>query len=170
MDGTLCKTCHPSFFQSSCTAITNNTTESSFVLLLYQMALLESMYALESGNEHNIFLLSKSGIWNKLWVCIPYEAPEDYKTVIHWMNSDPVIPQSISDVLGYENPADGTVHSLRILQLQKFVSDVEWVFAKILAQWIIWIFRTAMDSSSHLTNIKLLVHYQSIVNQINFVR
>ena len=89
------------------------------------MAFLEPMYALESGKQHDIFLLSKSGIWNKLWVYIPYEAPEDYKTAIHGLNSDPVIPQSISDVLGYENPADGTVHSLRILQLQKFVSDVE---------------------------------------------
>ena len=53
------------------------------------------MYGLVSGNRHDSFLLSKSGLLNKLQQFMPVDAPEDIEAVIYSWYGDPAYPQSI---------------------------------------------------------------------------
>ena len=59
------------------------------------MVCVVSMYGLVSGNRHDSFLLSNSGLLNKLQEFMPDDAPEDIQAVISSLYGDPDYPQSI---------------------------------------------------------------------------
>ena len=65
------------------------------------------MYGLVSGNRHDSFLLSSSGLLNKLQELMPDDAPEDIEAVIYTLFCDPAYPQSIHIFGRYKNPAGG---------------------------------------------------------------
>ena len=95
IDGTLCKTCCPSLFQKLMYHGHNQCHEIKFQSVVTPDGLFVSMYGLVSGNRHDSFLLSKSGLLNKLQQFMPVDAPEDIEAVIYSWYGDPAYPQSI---------------------------------------------------------------------------
>ena len=73
--------------------------------------LFASIYGLVSGNRHDSYLLSNSGLLNKLQEFMPDDAPEDIEAVIYSLYGDPAYPQSIHIFGGYKNPADGSAQA-----------------------------------------------------------
>ena len=106
--------------------------------------LFASIYGPVSGNRHDSFLLSNSGLLNKLQEFMPDDAPEDIAAVTYLLYGDPAYPQSIHIFGGYKNPADGPAHAHWNSQMSKVCEGVEWGFANILAQWSFLDFRVAM--------------------------
>ena len=103
------------------------------------------MYGPISGNRHDSFLLSNSGLMNKVQEFMPDDAPEDIAAIIYSLyHSDPAYPQSIHIFDRYQNPADGFAHTYWNSQMSKVCAFVEWSFANSLAQWSFLDFRVAM--------------------------
>ena len=106
--------------------------------------LFASMYGPVDGNRHNSFLLSNSGLLNKLQEFMPDDAPEDIAAVVYSLYGDPAYHQSIHIFGGYKNPADGSAHAHWNSQMSKVCEVDEWGFPNILAQWSYLDFRIAM--------------------------
>ena len=144
IDGTLCKTCHPSLFQKVMYSGHKRCLGIKFQCVLTPDGLFASMYGQVSGNRYDSFLFSTSGLLNKLKEFIPDDAPEDIEAVIYSLYGDPAYPQPIHIFGGYKNPADGSAQAHWNCQMSKVREVVEWGFAKILAQWSLLDFRVAM--------------------------
>ena len=104
------------------------------------------MYGPLSGNMQDSFLLSNSGLFNKLQEFMPDDAPEDIDAVIYSLYDDPAYLQSIHIFGGYKNPAYGSAHAHWNSQMSKICEVVEWGFTNILAQWLFLDFRFAMKT------------------------
>jgi nuclease HARBI1 len=101
--------------------------------------LFASMYGPVSGNRHYSFLLSNSGLLNKLQEFMPDDAPEDIAAVVYSLYSVPAYPQTIHIFGRCKNPADDSAHAHWNSYMSKVCEVVEWGFANILAQWSFWI-------------------------------
>ena len=83
------------------------------------------MYGPVSGNRHDSFHLSISGLLNKLQEFMPDDAPEDIAAGIYSLYGDTAYPQSIHIFGGYKNPADGSAHAHWNSQMSKVCEVVE---------------------------------------------
>ena len=63
-------------------------------------SLFASMYGLVSGNRHDSFLLSNSGLLNKLQEFMPDDAPEQIEAFVYSLCGDPAYPPSVHILLG----------------------------------------------------------------------
>jgi DDE superfamily endonuclease len=88
-------TCCPSLFQKLIYSGHKCCHGIMFQSVVTPDGLFASMYGLVSGNRHDSFLLSKSGLLNKLQEFVPDDAPEDIAAVIYSLYGDPAYPQSI---------------------------------------------------------------------------
>ena len=95
IEGTLCKTCQPSLFQKIMYSGHNWCHGIRFQLVVTPDGLFASMYGPVDGKRHDSFLLSRSGLLNKLQEFMPDGAPEDIVAVIYSLYGDPAYPQSI---------------------------------------------------------------------------
>jgi nuclease HARBI1 len=102
--------------------------------------LFASMYGSVNGNLHDSFLLSTSGLLDKLWSFMP-DLPG---TVVFSLYGDPAYPQSIYIFGGYKNPLNGSTHALWNTTMSKVCEVVEWGFADILSQCSFLDFRAGM--------------------------
>ena len=144
IDGTLCKTYCPSLFQKLMYSGHKQCHGIKFQSVVTPDDLSASMYGLVSGNRHDSFLLSNSGLLNKLQEFMPDDATEDIEAVIYSLYGDPAYPQSIHIFCGYKNPADGSTQAHWNCQMSKVCEVVKWSFSNILAQWSFLDFRVAM--------------------------
>ena len=126
IDGTLRKTCCPSLFQKLMYSGHKCCHGIKFQSVVTPDGLFASMYGLVSGNRHDLFLLSNSGLLNKLQEFMPDDAPEDIAAVIYSLYGDPAYPQSIHIFGGYKNPADGSAQAHWNSQMSKVREVVEW--------------------------------------------
>ena len=121
IDGTLRKTCRPSLFQKLMYSGHKRCHGIKFQSVVTPDGLFASMYGPVSGNRHDSFLLSNSGLLNKLQEFMPDDAPEDIAAVIYSLYGDPAYPQSIHIFGGYKNPADGSAHAHWCSKFPRFV-------------------------------------------------
>ena len=92
IDGTLCKTRCPSLFQKLMYSGHKRCHGIKFQSVATPDGLFASMYGPVSGNRHDSFLLSNSGLLNKLQEFMPDDAPEDIAAVIYSLYGDQLIP------------------------------------------------------------------------------
>ena len=139
IDGTLRKTCCPSLFQKLMYSGHKCCHGIKFQSVVTPDGLFASMYCPVSGNRHDSYLLSSSGLLNKLQELMPDDAPEDIAAVIYSLFGDPSYPQSIHIFGGYKNPGDGFAHAPWKSQMSKVCEVVEWGIANILHSGHFWI-------------------------------
>ena len=106
--------------------------------------LFASMYGPVSGNRHDSFLLSNSGLLNKLQEFMPDDAPDDIAAVIYSIYGDTAYPQSIHIFGRTQNPTDGSAQAHWSYLISMLCEVIEWGFTNILAQWSYLDFRNAM--------------------------
>ena len=102
--------------------------------------LFASMYGPVNGNRRDSFLLSTSGLFDKLQTFMPDLPSSDGFSLY----GDPAYPQSIYIVGGYMNPLNGSTHALWNTSMSKVHEVVGWGFANILSQWSFLDFRAGM--------------------------
>jgi nuclease HARBI1 len=137
IDGTLCKTCCPSYFQKLMYSGHKHCHGIMFQSIVTLDGLFASMYGPVNGNRHDSFLLSTSGLLEKLQAFMP-DLPG---TVVFSLYGDPAYSQSIYIFGGYKNPLNGSTHVLWNTTMSKVCEEVEWGFANILSQWSFLDFR-----------------------------
>ena len=140
IDGTLRKTCRPSYFQKLMYSGHKRCHGIKFQSIVTPDGLFASMYGPVNGNRHDSFLLSTSGLLEKLQAFMP-DLPG---TVVFSLYGDPAYPQSIYIFGGYKNPLNGSAHALWNTTMSKVCEVVEWGFANILSQWSFLDFRAGM--------------------------
>ena len=69
------------------------------------------MYGPVSGNRQDTFLLSNSGLLNKVQEIMPDDAPEDIEAIINSLYGYQAYLQSIHISGGYKNPAYGSAQA-----------------------------------------------------------
>ena len=168
IDGTLWKRCQPSLFQKLMYSACKGCHGIKFQSAVTPDGLFAFMYGLVSGNRHDSFLLSSSGLLNKLQEFIPDDAPEDTEAAIYSLYGDPAYPQSIQIFGRYKNPSDGSAQAHWNCQMSKVCEVVEWGFANIHVQCIFLDLRVAMKIfQSCVANIILLLLSLSIFEPVS---
>ena len=138
IDGTLRKTCRPSLFQKLLYSGRKRCHGIKFQSVFTPDGLFVCMYGPITGNRHNLFLMSKSQLLNKLQAFTPNGA------VIYSLYGDPAYPQSAYVYGGYRNPPPGSAQAAWNTQMLKVREVVEWGFANIVSNWSFLDFRAAM--------------------------
>ena len=108
IDGTLQKTCCPSYFKKLMYSGQKCCHVIKFQSVFKPDALFASMYDPVNGNRRDSFLLSTSGLLDKLQTFMPDLPGSD----VFSLYGDPAYPQSIYIFGGYKNPLNGSTHAL----------------------------------------------------------
>jgi DDE superfamily endonuclease len=145
IDGTLRKTCRPSYFQKLLYSGHKRCHGIKFQSIVTPDGLFACMYGPITGNRHDSFMLSKSQLLNKLRAFMPeplnHEQPGN---VIYSLYGDPAYPQSVYVFGGYRNPPQGSPQAAWNTQMSKVREVVEWGFANITTNWSFLDFKAAM--------------------------
>ena len=132
IDGTLCRRCQPSLFRKLMYSGHKRCHGIKFQSVVTSDGLFVTMFGPVNGNRHDSFLLSSSGLLNKLQEFMLDDAPEDIEAVIYSLYGDPAYLQSIHIFGRCKNPADGSAQAHWNSQMSKVCEVVEWDFANIL--------------------------------------
>ena len=117
IDGTLQKTCCPSYFQKLMYSRHKCCHDIKFQSIATPDGLFASMYGPVNANRHDLFLLSTIGLLDKLQFLCHFFPGRDAVALY----GDPAYPQSIYIFGGYKNPLNGSPMHFGILPFQKFV-------------------------------------------------
>ena len=97
------------------------------------------MYGPVSGNRHDSFLLSNSGLLNKLQEFMPDDAPEDIEAVLYSLYGDPAYPQTINIFGGYKILLMAVLMHVGSLKCPRFVRLLSGTLQIFLHSGHIWI-------------------------------
>ena len=146
IDGTLRKTCRPTYFQKQAYSGHKRAHGIKFQSVVTPDGLFACMYGPVMGNRHHGFMLTKSRILRKLEAFMPPQqqpplAGEDANNhhIIYSLYGDPAYPQSHYLFGGYRNPRAGFPQVQWNTKMSKVREVVELGFANILANWAFWI-------------------------------
>ena len=140
INGTLQKACCPSYFQKLMYSGHKRCHGIKFQSIVTPDGLFASMYGPVSGNRHDSFFLSTSGLLDKLQTFMPDLPGSD----VFSLYGDPAYPQSIYIFGGYNNPLNGSTHAFWNTSMSTVCEVVEWGYANILSQWSFLDFRAGM--------------------------
>ena len=148
IDGTLRKTCRPSYFQKLLYSGHKRCHGIKFQSIVTPDELFACMYGPITGNWHDSFMLFKSRLLDKLHAFMPDE-PQNHEepaagNVLYSLYGDPAYPQSMYIFGGYQNPPQGSPQAARNTQMSKVREVVEWGFANIATNWAFLDFRAVM--------------------------
>ena len=148
IDGTMRKTCRPSYFQKLLYSGHKWCHGIKFQSIVTPDELFACMYGPITGNRHDSFMLSKSRLLDKLCAFMPDE-PQNHEepaagNVLYSLYGDPAYPQSMYIFGGYRNPPQGSPQAARNTQMSKVREVVEWGFANIATNWAFLDFRAVM--------------------------
>ena len=101
--------------------------------------LFASMYGPVSGNRHDSFLLSNSGLLNKLQEFMPDDAPEDIEAVLYSLYGDPAYPQTINIFGGYKILLMAVLMHVGSLKCPRFVRLLSGALQIVLHSGHFWI-------------------------------
>ena len=151
IDGTLRKTCRPSYFQKQAYSGHKRAHGIKFQSVVTPDGLFACMYGPIMGNRHDAYMLAKSRLLHQLEAFMPPEQPPEGGEAnnhpvapIYSLYGDPAYPQSHYLFGGYRNPRAGTPQAQWNTEMSKVREVVEWGFANILANWAFLEFRPAM--------------------------
>ena len=129
IDGTLQKTCHPSYFQKLMYSGHKRCHGIKFQYIVTPDGMFASIYGPVNGNRHDSFLLSTSGLLDKLQTFMPDLPGSD----VFSLYGDPAYPQSIYISGGHKILWVALPMHIGILPCQKFVKCVlgnRWTVAR----------------------------------------
>jgi quinol monooxygenase YgiN len=139
IDGTLRKTCRPSYFQKLLYSGHKRCHGIKFQSVFTPDGLFACMYGPITGNRHDSFMMSRSQLLQKLRAFMPQDG-----LIVYSLYGDPAYPQSAYVYGGYRNPPAGSLQAAWNTQMSKVREVVEWGFANIVSNWSFLDFRAAM--------------------------
>jgi hypothetical protein len=139
IDGTLRRTCRPSFFQELLYSGHKRCHGIKFQSVFTPDGLFACMYGPITGNRHDSFMMSWSQLLQKLRAFMPKDGG-----IVYSLYGDPANPQSAYVYGGYRNPPAGSLQAAWNTQMSKVREVVEWGFANIVSNWSFLDFRAAM--------------------------
>ena len=140
IDGTLRKTCRPSFFQKLLYSGHKRAHGIKFQSVVLPDGLFGCMFGPITGKRHDSFMLAKSELIPKLREFMPEEderrqtANNEHNDVFS-LYGDPAYPQSIIIFGGYRNPQQGLPQAQWNTEMSKVREVVEWGFSNIVSTW-----------------------------------
>ena len=153
IDGTLRKTCRPSFFQKLLYSGHKRAHGIKFQSVVTPDGFFASMYGPITGNRHDSYMLAKSGLMPKLREFMPpppalrmdvNEDDELRHRGIYSLYGDPAYPQSLLLFGGLRNPRPGSREARWNTEMSKVREVVEWAFANLIKNWAFLDFRPSM--------------------------
>lgn len=148
IDGTLRKTCRPSYFQKLLYSGHKRCHGIKFQSIVTPDGLFACMYGPITGNRHDSYMLARSGLMERLRAFMPEPRNRQQHPlggeVVYSLYGDPAYPQSMYVFGGYRNPPRGSPQAAWNTQMSKVREVVEWGFANITTNWAFLDFTAAM--------------------------
>ena len=152
IDGTLRKTCRPSFFQKLLYSGHKRAHGIKFQSVVAPDGFFTCMFGPITGNRHDSYMLAMSGLIRKLQEIMPPPPPaevNDHYIIqndagIYSLYGDPAYPQSFLLFGGYRNPRPGSQEARWNTEMSKVREVVEWAFANLIKSWAFLDFRASM--------------------------
>ena len=152
IDGTLRKTCRPSFFQKLLYSGHKRAHGINFQSVAAPDGFFTCMFGPITGNRHDSYMLAMSGLIPKLQeIMLPPQPAEVYDhniiqndAGIFSLYGDPAYPQSFLLFGGYRNPRPGSQEARWNTEMSKVREVVEWAFANLIKSWAFLDFRASM--------------------------
>ncbi len=147
IDGTLRKTCRPSYFQKLLYSGHKRCHGIKFQSIVTPDGLFACMHGPITGNRHDSFMLSRSRLMERLRAFMPEPRNNEQPAggeVVYSLYGDPAYPQSMYVFGGYRNPPQGSPQAAWNTRMSKVREVVEWGFANITTNWSFLDFKAAM--------------------------
>jgi nuclease HARBI1 len=141
IDGTLRKTCRPSFFQRLAYSGHKRCHGIKFQSVTTPDGLIALMYGPIPGSRHDSFMLGESNLIQQLREVIPLN---DQGIPLYQLYGDPAYPQSGVLYGGFRNPPAGSIEANWNTEMSRVTESVEWMFKEIAIQWLYLDFRQSM--------------------------
>jgi hypothetical protein len=148
IDGTLRKTCRPSFFQKLLYGGHKQSHGIQFQSVLLPDGLLACMFGPITGNRNDSYMLAKSQLIPTLHQFMP-EGDEEHGgntngEVNDVFYGDAAYPQSMYLFGGHRSPQPGSREARWNTEMSKVCEVVEWGFCSIASTWAFLDFRPSM--------------------------
>jgi hypothetical protein len=151
IDGTLRKTCRPSYFQKLLYSGHKRAHGIKFQSVVAPDGFFACMFGPITGNRHDSYMLAKSGLIPKLREIMPLPAAPRIEDVnelqnygVYSLYGDPAYPQSLVLLGGFRNPRPGSREAQWNTEMSKVREVVEWAFANLIKNWAFLDFRASM--------------------------
>jgi hypothetical protein len=141
IDGTLRKTCRPSYFQRLAYSGHKRSHGIKFQSVIVPDGLIALMFGPVNGCRHDSYLLSASGVLQRLRQLMPEDGSNG---IIFSLYGDPAYPQSRYLFGGFRNAAVGSPEAAWNTAMSRVRECVEWGFKEIIAQFSFLDFRASM--------------------------
>jgi len=138
IDGTLRRTCRPTYFQRAAYSGHKRSHGIKFQLVLAPDGLIVSLFGPIAGARHDSFMLGKSNLVQQL------RDMTENNNLIYSLYGDPAYPQSAYILGGFNNPANGSHKAAWNTAMSKVRIVVEWGFNEIITSWRYLDFKASM--------------------------
>lgn len=136
LDGTLRRTCHPTYYQEQMYSGHKRIHGIKFQSVVTPDGFFACMFGAINGKRHDSYMLTESGLLQSLRAMMPAgENEQDGENNIYSLYADPAYPQSAYIFGGYRNPRPGSREALWNAQMSSVRESVEWGFSYINKYW-----------------------------------
>ena len=149
IDGTLRRTCRPSFFQKLLYSGHKRVHGIKFQSVVTPDGLFACFFGPINDNRHDSFMLARSELIPKLQAFMPAQNADDAAAgagnpAIFSLYGDPAYPQSLYIFGGYRNPPPGSDQARWNTEMSKVREVVEWGFVNLISNWAFLDFKASM--------------------------
>jgi hypothetical protein len=149
IDGTLRKTCRPSYFQKLLYSGHKRAHGIKFQSVVTPDGLFACFFGPINGNRHDSYMLARSELIPKLQEFMPFHNERNVAAgaggeTIYSLYGDPAYPQSLYVFGGYRNPPPGSDQARWNTEMSKVREVVEWGFANLISNWAFLDFKASM--------------------------
>jgi hypothetical protein len=141
IDGTLRKTCRPSYFQRLAYSGHKRSHGIKFQSVVVPDGLIALLFGPVNGCRHDSYLLSVSGVLQQLRELMPEDGSNG---IVYSLYGDPAYPQSHYLFGGFWNAAVGSPEAAWNTAMSRVRECVEWGFKEIIAQFSFLDFKGSM--------------------------
>ena len=138
IDGTLRKTCRPTYFQKAAYSGHKRCHGLKFQLVLAPNGLFVSLFGPVAGSRHDLYLLGQSNLLDQLREMMP----DPFNAFA--LYGDPAYPQSTHILGPFINPPGGSINALWNSTMSRVRIVVEWGFKEVISSWRYLDFRASM--------------------------
>jgi hypothetical protein len=156
IDGTLRRTCRPSYFQKLLYSGHKRAHGIKFQSVVTPDGFFACFFGPINGNRHDSYMLARSELIPKLQAFMPAQNADDAAAgggnqehnavppAIFSLYGDPAYPQSLYIFGGYRNPAPGSDRARWNTEMSKVREVVELGFANLISNWAFLDFKASM--------------------------
>jgi hypothetical protein len=151
IDGTLRKTCRPTYFQKLMYSGHKRAHGMKFQSVVTPDGLFACMFGAVNGNRHDSHMLNESLLLPRLQALMPagrYRVHDgngdNNDDPVYSLYADPAYPQSAYVFGGFRNPAQGSREALWNSNMSSVRESVEWGFSHINKYWAFLNFHAAL--------------------------